>query len=383
MAKKKSSFHMGDEFNGSGKKTYLRATQHNTYAPLSQHNVRLTPNFNKFVPVVIGALPIGVETTLEGSDEVIKATGSIANVSQVILEKDEETGNFQMNFSISQRALTTGAYLRNKILPKILEPEDCINKEYITLDLLKEKGWKQIFKYYVRRKDGTESPINEMDEEIDRASRDITEEDVEEINSLFEKYKINSKKRICAFFAMCSAETSNGILLIERADKDVDSTRAALKEWFDQETGYGFTYRGGGVIHLTHDYNYEAFEEWMATEFLGEVDKNITKWGAEYVAKTYPWKAGVFFWDKNNLNNTADDINIENIDANNKIFENLDVNTGWDVFRKRYENSYEYDSFFKEIDEVSKVVVGDYISDDGKWERRKDYVFWIKNFPDI
>lgn len=40
---KNSSFHMGDEFNGSGKTTYIRATQHNKYKPLSQENVRLTP----------------------------------------------------------------------------------------------------------------------------------------------------------------------------------------------------------------------------------------------------------------------------------------------------------------------------------------------------
>ena len=117
MAKKKSSFHMGDEFNGSGKKTYLRATQHNTYAPLSQHNVRLTPNFNKFVPVAIGALPIGIETetTLEESDDVIKATGSIASAAQIIIEKDEKTGTFQTSLAIRKIALTTGAYLRSAL----------------------------------------------------------------------------------------------------------------------------------------------------------------------------------------------------------------------------------------------------------------------------
>lgn len=113
MAKKKSSFHMGDEFNGSGKKTYLRATQHNTYAPLPQHNVRLTPNFSKFIPMVIGTLPISIETTLEGSEDVIKATGSIANVKQVILNKEEGTGKYEIYLQIKKIALTTGAYLQN------------------------------------------------------------------------------------------------------------------------------------------------------------------------------------------------------------------------------------------------------------------------------
>lgn len=118
MAKKKSSFHMGDEFNGSGKKTYLRATQHNTYAPLPQHNVRLTPNFNKFVPAVIGALPIGIETALEESDDVIKATGSIASAAQIIIKKDEKTGTFQTFLPIMKIALTTGAYLHS-VLDKV------------------------------------------------------------------------------------------------------------------------------------------------------------------------------------------------------------------------------------------------------------------------
>lgn len=45
MGSKKSSFHMGDEFNGKGEKVYLRATTCKTYEPLSQENVRLTPDF--------------------------------------------------------------------------------------------------------------------------------------------------------------------------------------------------------------------------------------------------------------------------------------------------------------------------------------------------
>lgn len=59
MTKNKSSFHMGDEFNGNGKKTYLRVTQHNTYTPLPQHNVRLMLDFSKFALAAIGAMPVG------------------------------------------------------------------------------------------------------------------------------------------------------------------------------------------------------------------------------------------------------------------------------------------------------------------------------------
>ena len=120
MAKKKSSFHMGDEFNGSGKKPYLWATQHNTYAPLSQHNVRLTPKFNKFVPAVIGALPVGVETTLEENNDIIKVTGSIANVEKVTIKKNSKGKGYKTKFGIRKIQLTTGAY---PIYKKISQPK--------------------------------------------------------------------------------------------------------------------------------------------------------------------------------------------------------------------------------------------------------------------
>ncbi len=58
MGSKKSSFHMGDEFNGKGEKVYLRATTCKTYEPLSQENVRLTPDFKACVPKVLGAVPL-------------------------------------------------------------------------------------------------------------------------------------------------------------------------------------------------------------------------------------------------------------------------------------------------------------------------------------
>lgn len=49
---------MGDEFSGSGKKTYLRAAQHNKYKPLSQENVRLTPDYTQCLLKAVGALPL-------------------------------------------------------------------------------------------------------------------------------------------------------------------------------------------------------------------------------------------------------------------------------------------------------------------------------------
>ena len=111
MAKNKSSFHMGDEFNGSGKKTYLKATQHNQYDPLPQHNVRLTPDFRQCLPKVVGAIPLIMNPTQRDANSAMKVLGSMPCMSQVILSKDTDTGKFQMSFIVKKIQLTTGAYL--------------------------------------------------------------------------------------------------------------------------------------------------------------------------------------------------------------------------------------------------------------------------------
>jgi len=109
---------MGDEFNGRGKKTYLRATQHNTYAPLPQHNVRLTPNFNKFVPVAIGALPIATEEGTTQEDGVGKAAGSVAAVGKVAVKKKTKSKGYNVKFEVGKIQLTDGSYLRSKATPE-------------------------------------------------------------------------------------------------------------------------------------------------------------------------------------------------------------------------------------------------------------------------
>lgn len=111
MGRKNSSFHMGDEFNGSGKKTYLKATEHKTYAPLPQDNVKLTPDFGQCVPKALGAVPLLVSPSSEDSNAALKALGSLPGMSQVILAKDAETGKYQTSFAVRKIQLTTGSYL--------------------------------------------------------------------------------------------------------------------------------------------------------------------------------------------------------------------------------------------------------------------------------
>lgn len=113
MGKKKSSFHMGDEFNGNGQKVYLRPTQHHTYTPLSQQGVKLTPDFSQFVPKAIGAIPVGCKSANTESKTALKALGGIPSVSQVMIEKDAKTGSYQMKGRVRRRQLTTGSYLHS------------------------------------------------------------------------------------------------------------------------------------------------------------------------------------------------------------------------------------------------------------------------------
>ena len=117
MGKQKSSFHMGDEFNGSGKKTYLRATQHNTYTPLPQHHVRVTPDFKQNLPKALGAVPLIMNPTSKGASSALKALGSMPGVEQVIIKKNKKSGKYEVEFKVKKLQMTTGSYLHSSHKP--------------------------------------------------------------------------------------------------------------------------------------------------------------------------------------------------------------------------------------------------------------------------
>jgi len=192
-------------------------------------------------------------------------------------------------------------------------------KEYINLEQMQKMGWKDIHCGYTNVNTGMDSPSNDMTSEIARKHRATNQEDVDKINDLFDQFEINSKERITAFFAECSAETSNGFKFLETAgttDKPLEgpATRENVNKWFDDNKKYGSKYRGAGAVQLTWDYQYDDFEKWME-EKRDKSDPEITNQGAEYVAMNYPWEAAAYFWDVNNLNEKADTNNIHNVTA--------------------------------------------------------------------
>jgi len=111
MGGKKSSFHMGDEINGSGKTTYLRASQHNTYEPLPQDNVKLTKDCTKSAPKAAGAMPMVTNPSPKGSGAAGKALGGLAGACQVILSENSKTGKYETKVKVRKTQLTTGSYL--------------------------------------------------------------------------------------------------------------------------------------------------------------------------------------------------------------------------------------------------------------------------------
>lgn len=110
MGEKKSSFHIGNEFNGKGKKVCLRATQHNTYPPLLQENVRVTPDFGQYAQQAVGAMPV-MNAGDKSAGIVLKALGGIPSVGQVVVKKDDKTGKYKTELSVRKAYLTSGSYL--------------------------------------------------------------------------------------------------------------------------------------------------------------------------------------------------------------------------------------------------------------------------------
>lgn len=100
MSGKKSSFHMSNEFNGKGEKTYLTATEYNSYEPLSQENVRLTPDFSQAIPKALGGMSVVINPNA-ANQLLLKALGGIAVANQVIIGKDVKTGEYTFRYQVS------------------------------------------------------------------------------------------------------------------------------------------------------------------------------------------------------------------------------------------------------------------------------------------
>lgn len=108
--KKRSSFHMGGEFNGYGEVRYLKGTRPKVRTPISQENVRLSPDFGYCLLKMLGSIPVVIFSS--NMNPVVRAAiGSQAVVNQVIIRKNEKTGGCLFHLKTRNiRELTNGSY---------------------------------------------------------------------------------------------------------------------------------------------------------------------------------------------------------------------------------------------------------------------------------
>lgn len=86
MGKKKSSFHIGNEFNGYGNTRYLKAKLCGIHPEVTQKIIRPAVNFTGCILKATGASPIAIDPQ-HITAYSRAATGSIPSTNQVILTR--------------------------------------------------------------------------------------------------------------------------------------------------------------------------------------------------------------------------------------------------------------------------------------------------------
>lgn len=120
-----------------------------------------------------------------------------------------------------------------------------------------------------------------------------------ELNSALNTYGINTKEKIKHFLAQCMAETVNGTQVVEYG----------YKAGTGKVAGVSYSpYYGSGCLHLTWDYTYTDFYNYMKS--TGVTDAKIytpAEYATQHVGVNYPARSAGWFWDKyKKLNTTID-----------------------------------------------------------------------------
>lgn len=119
MSNKRSSFQMGNQFNGCGEAVYLKADLVKV-PPVSQDNVQITPDYSRLALKVIEGSPSQLNSN--PVDEIIKAMlGSQTAVNHVALAKNMEDGNYVASFKVApSRGFLADSYPTNQVLKRLL-----------------------------------------------------------------------------------------------------------------------------------------------------------------------------------------------------------------------------------------------------------------------
>ena len=153
---------------------------------------------------------------------------------------------------------------------------------------------------------------------------------INELDIIFDKYKINTILRISHFLAQCAHESGNFSVKQENLNYSAKRLQEVFGRYFtthakallyerkpvkiaslvygnrmgngDEQSIEGYKYRGRGYIQLTGKNNYLLFnkslnESGLDIDIIGNPD---------LVATTYPLASAGWFFDKNKLNEIAD-----------------------------------------------------------------------------
>ena len=141
-----------------------------------------------------------------------------------------------------------------------------------------------------------------------------------EIDTLVEKFNVNSALRLSHFLAQCAHESGNFKLVSENLNYSADGLLKIFPKYFkdkatadayarkpekianrvyasrmgngDEASGDGYKFRGRGFIQLTGKSNYQAFSDFIKEDCVSNPDLVATK---------YPLTSAAFFFDKNKL----------------------------------------------------------------------------------
>jgi putative chitinase len=145
-----------------------------------------------------------------------------------------------------------------------------------------------------------------------------------QLDTLVQKYKINTINRMSHFLAQCAHESGDWKVFEENLNYSKQGLLSIFKKYFndatatefarkpqaianrvyanrmsngDEASGDGWKYRGRGFIQLTGKANYTAFDAY--------VEENILE-SPELVAGKYALESAAWFWISNKLNELSD-----------------------------------------------------------------------------
>ena len=159
---------------------------------------------------------------------------------------------------------------------------------------------------------------------LDKLKGVIPDSVIAQIDSVKEKFEINTALRLAHFLAQCGHESGNFKLTQENLNYSGKGLLGTFPKYFDVETalayerkpekianvvyanrmgngdkasGDGYKFRGRGFIQLTGHDNYAAFGKAIGEDILANPDLVATK---------YALASAAWFWNKNKINAIAD-----------------------------------------------------------------------------